>query len=272
MPERVRPPEEAPKNGPGAADFRAFLARDMEIGAQIARLNASRGTNMARWENLGGDPDEIREGRKLDRDGLGRLKLQARVAGYMGYTVKIETEANGQTNFASALDPDAPPAEPSAPAMDEALECARADTDGWNTGWAGGALDHNPHTPGTLLHQHWDRACRDGIEAKAERDRAKGKAPAADTSKAKPARAADKPTPEPAAPRRARRAAPPAANATAVAAISAPTPDIKPGWQGDRDFTGPVEATTFPLEARPARTRRAPATRPEHPDQPNPAA
>ena len=184
MPDRVRPAEEPKSNGPPVDEFPSFLARDLELGSQIARLNAARGTNMSRWENMGGDPDEIREGRKLDRDGMARLNLVNRVAGYMGM---IEIEASGQANFGKALDPNAP--KPTVKGLAaEALELARADTDGWNTGWAGGSQGDNPHEPGTEIHVGWARACTDGADARQQRDAAKGKAPAVAAEKRKPGR------------------------------------------------------------------------------------
>ena len=244
MPDRVRPADESKRNGPPVDEFPSFLARDLELGSQIARLNAARGTNMSRWENMGGDPDEIREGRKFDRDGMARLNLVKRVAGYMGM---IEVEASGQTTFAKALDPNAP--KPKAPGLTaEALELARADTDGWNTGWAGGSQGDNPHEPGTEIHVGWARACTDGADARQERDTAKGKAPAVAAEKRKPGRPvgsgkkADAKTaevkaeaPKPAAPTRTRRKAPEAA-----------ATEAKPGWDGERDFSGPEPTVDAP--------------------------
>ena len=244
MPDRVRPADEPKRNGPSVEDFLRHLARDLEIGSQIARMNAARGTNLAQWENLGGDSDEIREGRKFDRDGMARLNLIKRVAGYMGM---IEVEASGQTTFAKALDPNAP--KPKATGLTaEALELARADTDGWNTGWAGGAQNDNPHEPGTEVHVHWARACTDGADARQQRDAAKGKAPAVAAEKRKPGRPvgsgkkADAKTveakteaPNPAAPTRTRRKAPEVA----------PTEE-KPGWDGERDFSGPEPTVDAP--------------------------
>ena len=244
MPDRVRPAEEQKRNGPPVDEFPSFLARDLELGSQIARLNAARGTNLAQWESLGGDSDEIREGRKFDRDGMARLNLIKRVAGYMGM---IEVEASGQTTFAKALDPNAP--KPKAKGLTaEALELARADGDGWNTGWAGGSQGDNPHEPGTEIHVGWARACTDGADARQQRDAAKGKAPAVAAEKRKPGRPvgsgkkADAKTaevkaeaPKPAAPTRTRRKAPEAA-----------ATEAKPGWDGERDFSGPEPTVDAP--------------------------
>ena len=239
MPDRVRPADEPKRNGPSVEDFLTHLTRDLEIGSQIARMNAARGTNMARYENLGGDLDEIREGRKLDRDGMERLNLINRVAGYMGM---IEVEASGQGNFAKALDPKAP--KPKAHGLTaEALELARADGDGWNTGWAGGSQNDNPHEPGAEIHVHWARACADGTDARQERDIAKGKAPAVAAEKRKPgrpvgsgkkadAKAAEvkAEAPKPAA-TRTRRRAPEAAPA---------------GSDGERNLSGPEPTVDAP--------------------------
>ena len=244
MPDRVRPAEEPKRNGPPVDEFPSFLARDLELGSQIARLNAARGTNMARWENLGGDPDEIREGRKLDRDGMARLNLVNRVAGYMGM---IEVEASGQANFAKALDPNAP--KPKAKGLTaEALELARADTDGWNTGWAGGAQNDNPHEPGTEVHVHWARACTDGADARQQRDAAKGKAPAVAAEKRKPGRpvGSGKKADAKAAEAKTEAPKPPAAARTRRKAPEAAATEAKPGWDGERDFSGPEPTVDAP--------------------------
>ena len=240
MPDRVRPAEESKRNGPPVDEFPSFLARDLELGSQIARLNAARGTNMARWETLGGDPDEIREGRKLDRDGMARLNLINRVAGYLGM---IEVEASGQANFAKALDPNAP--KPKATGLTaEALELARADGDGWNTGWAGGSQGDNPHEPGTEIHVGWARACTDGADARQQRDAAKGKAPAVAAEKRKPGRpvGSGKKADAKAAEVKAEAPKPPAATRTRRRA-----PEAAPaGSDGERHLSGPEPTVDAP--------------------------
>ena len=182
-----------PRNGPSNEEFAEFLACDIEIGSQIARLNAARGTNMARYENMGGDPDEIRDGRKIDRDGLAVLRRMSRVAGMMGL---IKVDADGQANFIEVLDPDKQAAEQAAlgPMV---LRMARADMDGWNSGFAGGTAVDCPFN-GTdpvesELYQQWTRACQDGRDARAEKMLAKGKivSEAVDTSRERPAPEAD---------------------------------------------------------------------------------
>ena len=244
MPDRVRPADEPKRNGPPVDEFPSFLARDLELGSQIARLNAARGTNLARWENLGGDPDEIREGRKLDRDGMARLDLINRVAGYMGM---IEVEASGQANFAKALDPNAP--KPKAKGLTaEALELARADTDGWNTGWAGGTQNDNPHEPGTEVHVHWARACTDGADARQQRDAAKGKAPAVAAEKRKPGRpvGSGKKADAKAVEAKTEAPKPPAATRTRRKAPEAAATEAESGWDGERDFSGPEPTVDAP--------------------------
>ncbi|HEY1412941.1 MAG TPA: hypothetical protein VGF36_12420, partial [Rhodopila sp.] len=146
---------------------------------------------------------------------------------------------------------------------DDRLALARAEMDGYNSGWAGGTPENNPYRPDedSELFTIWDTACRDGQREKSERKAAKGQpeAPAADAAKTKPEAAKRGPgrprkdaaappvASAPAKPQRRRAAAPPAEAPPAepstrprrrrVAEPAAATEAAKPGWQGDRDFT-----------------------------------
>lgn len=272
MPKRVTDTDEAPKrNGPSDDDFAGFLARDIEIGSQIARLNAARGTNMARYENLGGDPEKIRIGRRLDRDGVSYLHLVTDTARMMG---QIEVDKKGQANFLAAIDPEKQRKE-KATLGPMVVRMAQADSDGWNSGFAGGSDEGNPFQPVTaensMLNQTWAKAFRDGAEARIEKLKAKGKPTGEDvnTSRQRPPTPEGQPKPE--TPRRGRRtaaqAAPSVDAATGTAddqsalgaAVAALGPEktqeivneaLRPGWQGDRDVTMPDDAVQFPVEAR----------------------
>jgi hypothetical protein len=150
-----------------AEEFDHFLAIDIELQSQIGRLRKKVGTNMANWEAVGGDADDIREARRLDKEGLERLKRVTRVAGYMGL---VAVDSKGQWGFHAALAPDAD-LPPTTQTKEGQAALARADSDGWNSGWAGGSADDNPHPAGTQISAIWARACRDGAEAR-EADKA----------------------------------------------------------------------------------------------------
>jgi ribosome modulation factor len=264
MPERVRAAEsQQTRNSPGKVEFEEALAERLELKSAMARLSKKLGTLDARWENIGGDPEALRDGERLHRLAgrsaqQGRVETFNQVASWLGL---IQIEDNGQATFGKLFDGDALPAgdvasKPAAskPGVAEPLfsqinrlALAHADTDGYNSGWAGGSSENNPHLAGTDVYASWDSAWRDGNAARGERDKARGKPDTAsvDVRKAKPAVSpkpatvkakADKPaaksaTPAVPAPRGRRR--------LAEAPASAETSAEKAGWQGDRDFHGP---------------------------------
>jgi hypothetical protein len=171
-----------------AEEFDHFLATDIELQSQIGRLRKKVGTNMAQWESLGGDADDIREGRRLDKEGLERLKRVTRVAGYMGL---VAVDKKGQWGFHAVLAPDAKPS-PTTATKEGRSALARADADGWNSGWAGGSPEDNPHEPGTEIYAIWAKAVMDGA-AEREVDKAA-------KAKPKPADAEPETAPQAAAP------------------------------------------------------------------------
>ena len=158
----------------------------------------------------------------------------------------IEVEASGQANFAKALDPNAP--KPKATGLTaDALELARADTDGWNTGWFGRTQNDNPHEPGTEVHVHWARACTDGADARQQRDAAKGKAPAVTAEKRKPGRPVGSGKKADAKAAEVKTEAPkPAATRTRRRTPEAAATEATPGWNGERDFSGPEPTVDAP--------------------------
>jgi hypothetical protein len=261
MVERIRPAEPE-TSGPSQAEFSDHLARRIELKSQLARLSKRIGTIDAQWEGIGGDAQDLKDGETLHRMGglaarTGRVKRFNQVAFWMGL---VTYEANGQASamqiFEAKEVPDAPPA-----ATEARLALARAEMDGYNSGWAGGTPENNPHPPGTELYTTWDSACRDGQREKSERKAAKGQpeVPAADASKTKPEAARRGPgrprkdaaappvASAPAKPQRRKAAAAPPTEAPPAEPSTRPrrrrvaepaaTEAAKPGWQGDRDFT-----------------------------------
>lgn len=261
MVERIRS-EETETSGPSQAEFSDHLARRIELKTQIARLSKRVGTIDAQWEAIGGDAQDLKDGEKLHHlSGLsarqGRIRRFNQVAFWMGL---ITYDGKGQASAIPIFEAKEAPEMPAK--TDERLALARAEMDGYNSGWAGGTPENNPHPPGTELYTIWDSACRDGQREKADRKAAKGQpeAPAADAAKTKPdaakrgpgrppkAAAATPAEAVPAKPQR-RRTAPAAATEAPATEPASTRPrrrrvaepaaeaSTKPGWQGDRDFT-----------------------------------
>lgn len=252
MPERVR---QTVTNGPDQALFEDVLAEHIELSTSVARLNQKKKTNLGRYEAAGGDPDDIKYAhrmRNLDAgEARAKIRQRAKVDGWLGL---VAFDAVGQGGFSKLFDGDVKIAKPVTPSSGK-LEANKAMADGYNSGLAGGARDHNPHDAGTERHAKWDAGWLQGAEDHA----AKTGEPAADTSKAKPAHAAKtEPAAEARTPRK-RRAAPESKasddSKLADANASDGNTDLRPGWQGDRDVTLPDGVTEFPVVAR--RPRRS---------------
>jgi hypothetical protein len=231
-------------NGPTPTreDFEEYLATDLEIGTQIAKLNKQRATNMAQYEAAtGGDRDEIRIGRKLEKLGADYLSSVARVAGWMHLA---QTDEDGQSGFLSVLDADAPP-EATADTPLGRLALARAGMDGYNSGWAGGSLDGNPWPVGSEAFAIWRSNCADGIAQRADMQDAKdAKKELKDgVTHIDPAavEAAQEPAPAPAdKPKRGRRSKGLTPNGPTAEDVAEQTAGAKAGWSAS-DFTGPAE-------------------------------
>lgn len=235
-------------NGPNPTtdEFMDYLATDLSIGTQIAKLNKQRATNMAQYEGAtGGDREEIRIGRKLDKMGVAFFQTVATVAGHMGL---IETDAEGQSGFLPMLDAEA--ASPPEATTDTALgrlALARAAMDGFNSGWAGGSLDDNPWPVGSEAFAIWRSNCADGIAQRADMQEAKDAKkemrdgvthidPAAvEAAQEAPPNGADKP--KRGRPRKDKGLTP---NGPTAEDVAEQTAEAKAGWSAS-DFTGPAE-------------------------------
>jgi ribosome modulation factor len=72
----------------------------------------------------------------------------------------VSFDANGQGDFTAGLD--VSPTQTLAPDAAARVQAARAHADGYNTGKAGGTLEHNTHTPGSRAHVQWIEGYHDG--------------------------------------------------------------------------------------------------------------
>jgi len=226
---------------PTPEEFTEYLATDLEIGVQIAKLNKRRATNMAQYEGIGGDRDEIRVGRKLDKLGPSFISMVGRVGGYMGY---LTVEEDGQGSFAKAFE------EPPMPTASKAagrIFLINANMDGFNSALAGGTTDDNPHPPGSEIYEKWDKGCREGM---AERELRVAAKEAKDERKAGVTHIEPEATPQeqgvdtgeatvtkPKAARKPRKGLVP--NTPTAEDIAEQAADARPGRQPSRDFVEP---------------------------------
>lgn len=101
----------------------------------------------------------------------------------------VSFDANsGQGDFIAGLDA-SPPAPTLAPEAAARVQAARAHADGYNTGRAGGTLEHNTHVPGSQAHVKWIEGYHDG-----HADRLLKNPDAANVKQASPSRSRREPT------------------------------------------------------------------------------
>lgn len=128
----------------------------------MARLSQRIATMLDRAEKTDGiDRKALKRAHKLSmQDPAVVAQERAREAEYLAILGIVEEDEDGQVGLSADF---APPAKKK-PTMEAQvlLDRARAQTDGYNTGLAGGDLNHNRHEPGTQLHQEWVIGFHDG--------------------------------------------------------------------------------------------------------------
>ena len=232
-------------NGPSRDQYEDFQAEYTEIRFMQMRWASKAAKVRARYENMGGDPEDLKIGYELGK--MDNDKARARVLGFnrvARWAGVVTVDDLGQGSFAATFEEPPAPAETDLgqAAMGSRLSIARAHMDGWNSGAKGkGSLDDNPfkHAPGSREFGEWAQGFGEGMEDRKP-------------EKVKPVN--PEPEGEPAAPARGRRRAGKsralemAEQAQAMdgggkrkrgqRALPAPevTENDKPGWQADRDF------------------------------------
>lgn len=167
MSERATRPIDPASNGPTQADYDDALGEFTEIRTAMQRLASKASKVMNRYEAKGGDPDDIRFGHKLGK--LSKSEAAAKLAGMVRIGVwsgiQIAYEADGQASFSTTFD--APAAGTAGmTVLGSRVSMARAYSDGWNTGKAGGALADNNYSafPGSEEFGKWADGFGDGME------------------------------------------------------------------------------------------------------------
>jgi hypothetical protein len=199
-----------PNTGPD--DLAECLTGLAELEVAQMRLKAKLSAHWRKYENLGVDKKEalsvhaMSKMTKEERDAKRRIRDR-----YEHFAFDFDKKT-GQGSFAAAME-SRPERSPTSLSMPERrLSVARAHTDGYNTGKAGGDATNCPHNPGTeeyvAWHDSWGDAqddwhADDNSEAKAK---AKEKAEEKAEEKAKPTRKVAEDKKKDAAPKRDRRA------------------------------------------------------------------
>lgn len=158
---RGRPKKVVPTNINPEAIAGCYTEYSSMMG-DVARLGQRIAAMFGRYEKSDGvDSKAIKSSYALSQKDpevaasqLRRNNEYARILGIVTF------DANGQGDFIAGLDqPTAPTLAPEAAAR---VQAARAHADGYNTGKAGGTLEHNTNAPGTQAHVQWIEGFHDG--------------------------------------------------------------------------------------------------------------
>jgi ribosome modulation factor len=130
----------------------------------VARLGQKIAAMFTRYEKSDGiDSKAIKSNYALSEKDpetaaaqLRRNNEYARILGIISF------DSSGQGDFSAGLDVSPQPVPTLAPATAARVQAARAHADGYNTGKAGGTLEHNTNIIGTEAHVRWIEGYHDG--------------------------------------------------------------------------------------------------------------
>lgn len=127
-----------------------------------ARIAQRIATLFDRYEKTGGvDRKAIKIAYKMSQqDPEIVARERAREDEYMRLLGIIEVDDDGQVVMSEDFAPTVP--KKLTNEAQELIDRARAYSDGYNTGLAGGTLEHNTHEPGSMKHQEWVVGFHDG--------------------------------------------------------------------------------------------------------------
>lgn len=134
-------------------EYSSLRADSARIGQRIAKT-------LERYERSDGvDRVAIKESYVMAQKDPEVVSRQlARIKEYAQILDIIEVdEHTGQTSLSEAFAPKKP-----SPNVHAGLIAARANSDGYNTGFHGGSLEHNRHEAGSEEHQQWTVGFHDG--------------------------------------------------------------------------------------------------------------
>lgn len=157
--------------------IQACLAEYTVLDTEMKRLSQKQAAMFGRYEGQGVNKLSIKRAHKmskLDKEAArSQLRTDTRyliITGVLNPATEDWAKKLQQSDLFSEAEAEAPEASGT---VSPDLARARAHSDGYNTGKAGGALGDNRFTPGTAEYVAWARGCSDGL---ADR-KARGKAP-----------------------------------------------------------------------------------------------
>jgi hypothetical protein len=159
-----------------------------EKRGDIASIQQEIATGLGRYEKEGIDKKALKLAYSLQSSDMTPEEIAAqrrRETEYLQWAGIITVEADGQTSIITGLDPKRPSAKAA-----RKLELGRVQSDGYNTGRAGGTLDDNPHQAGTEDYALWAEAFTQSRHDAQEEEAKAALPPAKRGRKASPAAAA----------------------------------------------------------------------------------
>lgn len=196
---RGRPPkvrEDLP-NGPTPDQRAETLASLIRLDTEKARISQEIATVLNRFEKWGGKKRQIKETKRLLM--LDKREAAAEVETLLRYLrdteIQISWEPSGQSSLVDAL---ASPAQPQKKTEgDRDLSVARAHSDGFNSGRAGGVPSDNPyrHAPGSEEYVAWHDGRDEGQQAREAKSGLKDRLAEEGTPPAEQAASSDTPPP-----------------------------------------------------------------------------
>lgn len=159
---RGRPRKQIPTNINPEAVAGCFSEYSSMMG-DMARLGQRIAVMFTRYEKSDGvDSKSIKHAYGLSRKDPAVAAAQVRRNNeYARLLGIVSFDANGQGDFMAGLDTGEPPLT-LAPEAAARVQAARAHADGYNTGKAGGTMEHNTCEPGTEAHVRWIEGFHDG--------------------------------------------------------------------------------------------------------------
>ena len=148
-------------NGPSAVVITETLTELTRIETEQARLGQQKSTLFKRFEKQGGDPDDLKYVHRLWKldEAEARAKIERRYR-YCAFVGIVQPESH------AALGAILEEAKPVVGEAQQQLVGARAYSDGFNSGRAGGAISDCPHQgrPGSIEFVQWRNGWEDGHE------------------------------------------------------------------------------------------------------------
>lgn len=158
MAKRAKEAEAEPKNV-DPNEVAACYAEYTSLMSDSARLGQKMATMLGRYEKMGVDKKSIKHAYKMASQDPDEARSQhERNTEYLQMLGIVTWDKDGQAGFAETLAPVAMPS----PKLSERVRVARAHSDGFNSGLAGGSIDNCQFSPGSEEFVSWRDGWSDG--------------------------------------------------------------------------------------------------------------